>query len=324
MLWMLGGCREPVPVTKDNFARAESQWHFARFVERGALGHFYHFRRLGITDQPGMRPNTDAYHSVAVFDLDAGPVTITLPEAGERFESMSIINEDNLVVGTDYTPGPHVYSKVQAGSRYVIAIVRFFTDGDVSLDSQIVHGLQDELVVQQAGPGQFDMPTYDAESQQAVRHGLRALAGSLTNWRRAAGSKQEVDPQQHLAATAADWGLPDEDDAQYFTGSAATNDGSGVFQLVLREVPADGFWSVSVCDSTGHVPQGAYDQFTINNTTAHSGPDGGIVIQFGGCDSGVDNCLPIFPGWRYTVRLYRPRPTVLDSTWTMPRLQWLR
>jgi hypothetical protein len=33
-------------------------------------------------------------YSAAVFDLDAGPVTITLPVAGNRFMSMQVINED--------------------------------------------------------------------------------------------------------------------------------------------------------------------------------------------------------------------------------------
>ena len=29
-------------------------------------------------------------------------------------------------------------------------------------------------------------------------------------------------------------------------------------------------------------------------------------------------CLPIFPGWNYMVRLYRPRPEILDGNWTFP------
>ena len=35
--------------------------------------------------------------------------------------------------------------------------------------------------------------------------------------------------------------------------------------------------------------------------------DGSIDIQFGGCEGGVPNCLPIVKGWNYMVRLYRPR-----------------
>jgi hypothetical protein len=38
--------------------------------------------------------NRDTLYSQALFDLDAGPMTITLPDAGKRFISMQIINEE--------------------------------------------------------------------------------------------------------------------------------------------------------------------------------------------------------------------------------------
>ena len=43
-----------------------------------------------------------------------------------------------------------------------------------------------------------------------------------------------------------------------------------------------------------------------------------VTVQFGGCDGKAANCLPIFPGWNYTVRLYRPRKEILDGTWKFP------
>jgi hypothetical protein len=41
--------------------------------------------------------------------------------------------------------------------------------------------------------------------------------------------------------------------------------------------------------------------------TAKKDSDGGVTIQFGGCDGKIPNCLPITEGWNYTVRMYRPR-----------------
>jgi hypothetical protein len=38
--------------------------------------------------------NRDTLYSLSVFDLDAGPVTVTLPNAGQRFISMQVIDED--------------------------------------------------------------------------------------------------------------------------------------------------------------------------------------------------------------------------------------
>jgi len=49
--------------------------------------------------------------------------------------------------------------------------------------------------------------------------------------------------------------------------------------------------------------------------------DGSVVIQFGGRDGQIANCLPTMPGWNYIVRLYRPRPEILDGTWKFPEAQ---
>ncbi|WP_405714160.1 hypothetical protein OG264_33195 [Streptomyces xanthophaeus] len=32
-------------------------------------------------------------------------------------------------------------------------------------------------------------------------------------------------------------------------------------------------------------------------------------------------CLCLMDGWNYTVRLHRPRPEVLDGTWTFPTVE---
>ena len=49
--------------------------------------------------------NRDTLYSSALFDLDAGPVTITLPDAGKRFMSMQVINEDHYVPEVFYGAG---------------------------------------------------------------------------------------------------------------------------------------------------------------------------------------------------------------------------
>lgn len=38
-------------------------------------------------------------------------------------------------------------------------------------------------------------------------------------------------------------------------------------------------------------------------------------IEFGACDDGCINCLPISKGWNYAVRMYEPRWQILDATW---------
>lgn len=50
----------PVPVTVDNFARAESDRYFERVVRRGALGKFVHTRKvMPVEAQTVVRGNRD-------------------------------------------------------------------------------------------------------------------------------------------------------------------------------------------------------------------------------------------------------------------------
>src|SRR5262245_18092371 len=83
------------PVTPDNFPRAESDLHFGNIVKDGGFGKFRHRHEpTTVENQSVIRLNRDTLYSTAVFDLDAGPVRITLPDAGKRFMSMQVINED--------------------------------------------------------------------------------------------------------------------------------------------------------------------------------------------------------------------------------------
>jgi uncharacterized protein DUF1254 len=86
-----------VPVTVDNFARAESDLYMGNAVkDAGGTGKFFHHREMmPIEKQTVIRPNRDTLYSPALIDLDAGPVAVTLPDAGKRFRSMQVINKDH-------------------------------------------------------------------------------------------------------------------------------------------------------------------------------------------------------------------------------------
>jgi Protein of unknown function (DUF1254) len=92
-----------VPVTADNFSRAETDMYFGKRVKKGdRIGNLSHSRELYLTDSPVVRPNRDTLYSGSVFDYDAGPVTITLPDAGNRFMSMQVIDEDQYTHAVYY------------------------------------------------------------------------------------------------------------------------------------------------------------------------------------------------------------------------------
>src|SRR5262249_21814656 len=123
LTWMIPApalAQIPVPVTVDNFVRAETDMYFNNAVSGGGFGGWQHIRELlPIDHQTVIRGNRDTLYSTRVFDLDAGPVTITMPDAGNRFTSLQIISEDQYTT-TEYGAGPHTLDTAKVGTRYAL------------------------------------------------------------------------------------------------------------------------------------------------------------------------------------------------------------
>jgi hypothetical protein len=312
-----------VPVTVDNYNRAQSDVYFGLGVKNGAFGKFLHRRELVPLDKQGIiRPNRDTLYSIAVFDLDAGPVTVTLPDTGKRFMSMQVTNEDQYTLAVYYGARSHTLTKEGIGTRYVIVVVRTLVDPANPQDVQQVHALQDALKVSQQSPGTFEIPDWDEASLKKVRAALLQLGETVSDTRRMFGAtRDQVDPVRHLVGTALVWGSLPEKDALYLPVTPARNDGATIYELTVKDVPVDGFWSVTVYNAEGYLEPNQYNAYSVNNITAKKGADGSVAIQFGGSDGETPNCLPIMKRWNYTVRLFRPRPEILNGTWRFPDAQ---
>ena len=268
--------------------------------------------------------NRDTLYSSAVFDLDAGPVTITLPDAGKRFMSMQVIDEDQYTPAVVYAAGNYTYTRDKIGTRYVITAVRTLIDPANPKDVEEVHKLQDAIKVEQKSPGKFEVPNWDPASQKKVRDALLVLGSTLPDSKRMFGPRDQVDPVRHLIGTAMAWGGNPEKDAIYLNVTPSQNDGDTVYRLTVKDVPVDAFWSISVYNAKGYFEPNKDNAYSLNNLTAKKNEDGSVTIQFGGCDGKTPNCLPIAPGWNYMVRLYRPRKEVLDGSWKFPEAQLVK
>lgn len=319
------GAETAKPVTVDNFARAESDLYFGNAVKDsgGRTGSFNHHREpMAIDHQAVIRANRDTLYSSAVIDLDAGPVTITLPDAGKRFRSLQIINEDHYVVGdVKYDAGSYTYDRQAAGTRYILVGIRTLVDPINPADIKEVHTLQNATTISPPNAGTFEIPDWDKTSQKKVREALIVLGSTIPDFRGAFGAKDQVDPIRHLIGSAVGWGGNPEKDATYLNETPQKNDGKTVYQLTVKDVPVDGFWSISVYNGQGYYEKNKLNAYTLNNITADKDADGAVKVQFGGCDGKIANCIPIMKDWNYTVRLYRPRQPILDGSWTFPEAE---
>ena len=310
-----------IPVTADNFARAESDLYFGNAVKDAAgIGKMNHHREpMQIDKQTVIRSNRDTLYSSAVFDLDAGPVTITLPDAGKRFRSMELINEDHYVVGkVEYRPGTYTLDRKKVGTRYVLLGLRTLVDPGDPKDVAQVHALQEAIKISQASAGKWEVPNWNSASQKKVREALLTLGSTIPDFKSAFGAKGQVDPVRHLIGSALGWGGNPDKEATYLNITPDKNDGKTIYRLDVKDVPVDGFWSISLYNTEGYFQKNDTNAYSINNITGKKNADGSMTVQFGGCDGKVSNCLPIMPGWNYTVRLYRPRAEILNGKWKFP------
>ena len=317
--------QSPVPVTVDNFGRAESDLYFGNGVkDAGGIGKLFHHREPMAIDKQGViRSNRDTLYSMAVVDLDAGPVTIKLPDAGKRFRSLMVVNEDHYIVGDiEYRAGSYTYDRKRVGTRYALIGLRTLVDPNDPKDVEKVRAVQDAVTISQKAPGKFEIPNWDPVSQKKVRDALLVLSSTAGGFKDAFGVKGQVDPIRHLIATAAGWGGNPDKDATYLSVTPEKNDGSTVYKLTVPgNVPVDGFWSISLYNAEGYFQKNELNAYSLNNITSKKSTDGSVAIQFGGCDGKIPNCLPIMQGWNYTVRLYRPRAAILNGRWKFPEPQ---
>jgi hypothetical protein len=316
-----------VIVTPDNFVRAESDVYMAGQVKDGAFGKLKHTREPAPVDrQLIVRLNRDTIYSSGIFDLDAGPVTLGLPDPGKRFLSVLLINQDHYNPQVFYGAGTHTLTKETVGTRYVMVAIRVLADPNDPEDLRQANALQDAITVSQpGGPGMFEIPNWDPVSQKRVREALIALSNTIPDLRYAAGPNEEsVDPVRRIAAAASGWGLNPDKDAVYLNVFPDKNDGRTPHRLKVGEVPVDAFWSVTAYTKDGYFQPNALNAYSINSVTGKRAEDGSISIQFGDCRRDTPNCLPVTKGWNYMVRLYRPRAEILSGAWSFPVAEPIR
>jgi hypothetical protein len=316
-------------VTPDNFVRAETDMQFMTVVKRGGFGRLAHERDMLPAGRQSLAwADSDVLRSRGVFDLELGPVVVTVPAAGERFVSLEALDEDHYSLAMFYGPGTYTFSFDNVSTRYVLIVARVMVSPAERADVAAAHAVQDEILVARQGGGRFVIPNWDPVSQARVRVALQLLGNTVAGDERTFGARDEVDPVRHLIGTATQWDRCPPRDIAYLLTVPRHNDGRIVHRLTVGYVPVEGFWSLSVYDANGHFLGDGHAGRVVNSRSAVRNPDQSITVQFGGGDEAAaddpPNYLNIAKGWCYVVRLYRPRAEVLGGKWKFPEAEAVR
>jgi hypothetical protein len=307
----------PTEVNVDNYARAEVASQVDRFLSSGApLNGWTHIRRPTPLDQQSVvRMNRDTLYSVAVVDA-AGGVSVTVPDGGGRYLTVMVMDEDGYVDRVIHDHGVHALSAADVGRGYVLLIARILVDPTDADDVAAVNALQDRLAVEAPSARPWVAGRYDEAGYAATKKALLALGEGIHDSRRMFGTRDQVDPIRFLIGSAGGFGGLPEEEAYYSIRATAMD--AGRYVLRVADVPVDGFWSVSVYNRDGYFDENPYDSYSVNSVTAVPEPDGSYEIHFGPEPDGSPNFLYVTDGWNYAARMYRPRPEILDGSWSFP------
>jgi hypothetical protein len=267
-----------IPVNVDNFRAAETALVLDKqLVLTGGINRWFHYREPTPVDkQPVIRMNRDTLYSGAIVDISEGG-TVTVPEADGRYMSVMLINEEHCLNRVLHEPGVYDLSVEEHGTSFLSVIARTFVDANNADDVAEVNHLQDQLILDLKASRPFVHPDYDQESLTGTRDALQLLGKGVPDTDRTFGKKGDVEPTRHLIGTAIGWGGLPESEAYYYFENEPREVGS--FNLTFRDVPVDGFWSITVYNRDGYYEDNPYDSYNVNSVTAMRNDDGSVTVN---------------------------------------------
>src|SRR6476620_2627459 len=160
----------PVPVNLDNFVRAETDRMFAALqADAGGVNVFRHNREpTSIEGQTVIRMNRDTLYSFATVDISEG-ATVTIPEGGNRYLSVMVVNQDHYINDVFHSPGEHSLTVEKFDTPWVSVAARVLADPGDSDDVAAANKLQDGFVLDAKSARPLQMADYDTASFDETR-----------------------------------------------------------------------------------------------------------------------------------------------------------
>ncbi len=154
---------KPVIVNVDNFVRAETAVQFDRGLKVVGINKWRHIRQPAPLDQqPVIRMNRDTLYSAVIVDISEG-ATFTMPDSGDRYMSVMVINEDHYLNKVIHDAGTYELTMEEFDTPYVGLAARTLVNASDPDDIKEANALQDQMKIEAASARPYTHPNYDKE-----------------------------------------------------------------------------------------------------------------------------------------------------------------
>jgi hypothetical protein len=195
-----------------------------------------------------------------------------MPDCGDRYCSLMVVNQDHHINQMVREPGVHSVSMADNDTRDVLLALRVLADPGNPDDVAEANAVQDGFKVVAGSAEPLVLPEYDQDSFSSVREALKTLGRTVAGAKHMFGKRDQVDPVLHLIGTAIGWGGPPNVEASH--ALVEPDMPVAEYRIVVRDVPVDGFWSMSVHNADGFFEASDEGGWSLNSVTAHKEPDG--------------------------------------------------
>ena len=131
----------------------------------------HHREPASIDDQRVIRQNRDTLYSSAIVDISQG-ATLSIPDAGDRYLSVMVVNNDHYINDVLHDPGEHALTVDRFDTDYVAVAARILVDPNDPADLDAVHGCRTSSHCTPSRPGRSSCPS--TTRRASTPHGRRS------------------------------------------------------------------------------------------------------------------------------------------------------
>lgn len=310
--------RAGIPVTPDNYARAEVDESYKNIVADVGSNAFRHDRALMPLDkQPAVTMNRDTVYSFGVFYMPKG-TTITLPKSADnRYQSAMIMQNDDFTDQVFYAPGTF---EIKSKTEFAAVVMRTQINPGDPDDVRNVKVLQDGVKVnwpKGTVPKEYKIVDWDQASLKALRAQYQKEAAKLTNFNDTSGARGVIKPEMlRLSASVALGLLPAKDAVYIYRDYGLSGDKCYRATYTKPDFLQGGFFSFTMYGADKYLKS---ENSNLNNRTMKFDENGSFTVYYGPKEKcgKVANWLPT-PGdnWYLGMRIYRPGESVVSGKYT--------